>query len=28
LAYKILTSNDFKNKKLIDLRMNNILIIK
>ena len=28
LAYKILTSNDFKNKKLIDLRMDNILIIK
>jgi len=28
LAYKILTSNDFKNKNLIDLRMNNILIIK
>jgi len=28
LAYKIITSNDFKNKNLIDLRMNNILIIK
>ena len=28
LAYQILTSNDFKNKNLIDLRMNNILIIK
>jgi cell division protein FtsQ len=28
LAYKILTSNDFKNKNFIDLRMNNILIIK
>jgi cell division protein FtsQ len=28
LAYQILTSNDFRNKNLIDLRMNNILIIK
>ena len=28
LAYQIMTSNDFKNKNLIDLRMNNILIIK
>ena len=28
LAYKIMTSNDFKNKNLIDLRINNILIIK
>ena len=28
LAYKIMTSNDFRNKNLIDLRMNNILIIK
>ena len=28
LAYKIMRSNDFKNKNLIDLRMNNHLIIK
>jgi cell division protein FtsQ len=28
LAYKIITSNDFKNKNLIDLRINNQLIIK
>jgi len=28
LAYKILSSNNFKNKILIDLRMNNHLIIK
>ena len=28
LAYKIIISNDFKNKKLIDLRMSNHLIIK
>ena len=28
LAYKIMTSNDFKNKKLIDLRINNYLITK
>ena len=28
LAYKIINSNDFKNKKLIDLRVNNHLIIK
>ena len=28
LAYKILNNNDFKNKKFIDLRINNHLIIK
>ena len=28
LAYKIINSNDFKNKNLIDLRVNNHLIIK
>ena len=28
LAYKIIASNDFKNKNLIDLRINNHLIIK
>ena len=28
LAYKIISSNDFKNKNLIDLRMDNLLIIK
>ena len=28
LAYKIINSNDFKNKNLIDLRVNNNLIIK
>ena len=28
LAYKIISSDDFKNKNLIDLRMNNHLIIK
>ena len=28
LAYKVLSSNDFKNKKFIDLRLNNYLIIK
>ena len=28
LAYKIISSNDFKNRPLIDLRMNNQLIIK
>ena len=28
LAFKIITSNDFKNTNLIDLRMNNHLIIK
>ena len=28
LAYKIISSNDFKNKTLIDLRMNNHLIIE
>ena len=28
LAFKIITSNDFKNKNLIDLRMKNHLIIK
>jgi cell division protein FtsQ len=28
LAYKIITSNDFKKKNLIDLRVNNYLIIK
>ena len=28
LAFKIISSNDFKNKNLIDLRMNNHLIIK
>ena len=28
LAYKIINSNDFKNKDLIDLRINNHLIIK
>ena len=28
LAYKIITSNDFKNKTLIDLRINNNLIVK
>ena len=28
LAYKIISSNDFKNKNLIDLRMNNHLIVK
>ena len=28
LAYKIISSNDFKNKNLIDLRMDNHLIIK
>ena len=28
LAYKIINSNDFKNKKLIDLRVNNHLIMK
>jgi len=28
LAYKIISSNDFQNKKLIDLRVNNHLIIK
>ena len=28
LAYKIIGSNDFKNKKIIDLRVNNHLIIK
>ena len=28
LAYKIISSDDFKNKTLIDLRMNNHLIIK
>ena len=28
LAYKIVSSGDFKNKKLIDLRVNNHLIIK
>jgi cell division protein FtsQ len=28
LAYKIINSNNFKNKKLIDLRINNHLIIK
>ena len=28
LAYKIITSNDFKNKNLIDLRINNQLIVK
>jgi len=28
LAYKIINSNDFKNKNLIDLRINNYLIIK
>ena len=28
LAYKIIISNDFKNKKLIDLRVSNHLIIK
>jgi cell division protein FtsQ len=28
LAYKIINSNDFKNKNLIDLRINNNLIIK
>ena len=28
LAYKIITSNDFKNKTLIDLRINNNLIAK
>jgi cell division protein FtsQ len=28
LAYKIISSNDFKNKNLIDLRINNHLIIK
>ena len=28
LAYKIINSNDFKNKDLIDLRINNYLIIK
>jgi len=28
LAYKIISSNDFKNKNLIDLRVNNHLIIK
>ena len=28
LAYKIIISNDYKNKKLIDLRMSNHLIIK
>ena len=28
LAYKIISSNDFKNKNLIDLRVNNYLIIK
>ena len=28
LAYKIINSNDFKNKNLIDLRINNHLIIK
>ena len=28
LAYKIINSNDFKNKNLIDLRINNHLIVK
>jgi cell division protein FtsQ len=28
LAYKIINNNDFKNKNLIDLRVNNYLIIK
>ena len=28
LAYKVISSNDFKNKKLIDLRANNHLIIE
>ena len=28
LAYKVITSNNFKNKNLIDLRINNHLIIK
>jgi len=28
LAFKIISSNDFKNKNLIDLRMNNHLVIK
>ena len=28
LAYKIISSNDFKNKNLVDLRMDNHLIIK
>jgi cell division protein FtsQ len=28
LAYKIISSNDFRNKNLIDLRMNNHLIMK
>jgi len=28
LAYKIISSNDFKNKNLIDLRINNHLILK
>ena len=28
LAYKIMSSNDFKNKNLIDLRINNHLIVK
>ena len=28
LAYKIITNNDFKNKNLIDLRMNNHLIVQ
>ena len=28
LAYKMINSDEFKNKKLIDLRMNNTLIIK
>ena len=28
LAYKIISNNKFKNKSLIDLRMNNHLIIK
>ena len=28
LAYKIINSNDFKNKNLIDLRVNNHLVIK
>ena len=28
LAYKIISNNDFKNKNLIDLRINNHLIIK
>jgi cell division protein FtsQ len=28
LAYKVINSNDFKNRNLIDLRINNHLIIK